>query len=137
MLIAVLGLVIVLGVVGVLASVLGGGDDTPPGKAPSHERTAPSVPGPRGDAKITKCSVSEGLSYPTAEVQITNRSSKTSDYLVSVEFVDAKGERITDTFVATNRLAPHQVAHETAQGFREAHGSVVCRITDVSRTASL
>ncbi|MDG4857758.1 hypothetical protein P8605_06245 [Streptomyces sp. T-3] len=86
--------------------------------------------------EITKCSLLEYARWPTAELHITNRSSKTSNYWINVEFVDSKGVRITEGFAATSNLAPDQVAMETATGTREATGTVTCRITDVSRHAS-
>ncbi len=133
----VLGAVaLLLVVVSALAVVVGGDDTGPSTPPPRQEETAPSVSGPRADVEITKCSVLEGVRWPTAEVRITNHSSKNSNYWVDVEFVDAKGERVSEGAAVANNLAPDQVANETATGTREASGKVTCRITDVTRYAS-
>ncbi|AZM53027.1 hypothetical protein DMA15_10795 [Streptomyces sp. WAC 01529] len=133
----ILAAVVLLVAVSALALMVGGGDDNGPSTPPPRqERTAPSVSGPRADVEITKCSVLEAPRWPTAEVRITNNSSKNSNYWVDVEFVDAKGERISEGFAATNNLAPDKVANETATGTREASGKVTCRVTDVTRYAS-
>ncbi|GHC43663.1 FxLYD domain-containing protein [Streptomyces flavofungini] len=121
----------------VAVALIGGSDEeTPPGRSPSQEQTAPPVSGPRADVEIIKCSVEPNTRWPNAELRITNHSSKTSDYWVEVEFVDADGVRIAEGVAGTSNLAPDQVANESASGFREASGKVVCRITDVTRHAS-
>ncbi len=131
-----LGAVVLVVALVALAALMGGGDTGPTKPPPGHEKTAPSVSGPRADVRITKCAVLEGVRWPTAEVRITNHSSKASNYWVEVEFVDTRGERVSDGFTATNHLAPGRVANETATGTREASGQVTCRITDVTRYAA-
>lgn len=121
----------------VAAALLGGGDEeTPPDKRPSQEQTAPSVSGARADVRLTKCSVEPSTGWPTAELRVTNHSSKTSDYVIQVEFVGADGVRIAEGAAVASNLAPDQVANESASGLREASGKVVCRITDVTRHMS-
>ncbi|MFD9861349.1 hypothetical protein [Streptomyces alboflavus] len=119
-----------------LALIRDGGDESPPGRDPSQEQTAPAVPDARADVRLTKCSVDPSTRWPTAELRITNHSSKTSDYSVEVEFVGADGVRIAEGVAVASNLAPDQVANESALGVREASGKVVCRITDVMRYAS-
>ncbi|MFI1360434.1 FxLYD domain-containing protein [Streptomyces sp. NPDC020898] len=75
-------------------------------------------------------------SWPSAELLITNRSSKTSNYIVNVEFVDASGKRLGEAFTATNNLAPRQQAEETAQGLDSINVKIKCRVTEVTRYAS-
>ncbi|MGW6023436.1 FxLYD domain-containing protein [Streptomyces sp. NPDC055099] len=82
------------------------------------------------------CALLNAARWPSAEIRITNHSSKVSNYWVDVEFLDAKGERISEGFAATSNLAPDRVANETATGTREATGTVTCRVTDVTRYAS-
>ncbi|WP_455359727.1 FxLYD domain-containing protein [Streptomyces sp. SYSU K21746] len=142
----VVGLVVVLGIVGALVS--GGDGDKPesssvatsPGGGAQEE--APAAPeqkepeGPEGDVKITSCDVEPTLKWPSASVTITNRSSDTSNYIVTVEFLDAQGVRIGEGLAATNNLASGKVAKEKAQGTADATGKITCKVTDVTRYAS-
>ncbi|MFD0413969.1 hypothetical protein [Streptomyces sp. NPDC127108] len=128
--------VVLVAILVALARIGGGGEEAPPGRDPSQEQTAPSEPDARADARLTKCSVEPSTRWPTAELRITNHSSKTFDYTVEVEFVGADGVRIAEGVAVASNLAPDQVANESAIGVREASGKVVCRITDVTRYAS-
>lgn len=94
------------------------------------------APGPTGDVKIDSCEIDDALHWPSAKLTITNRSSKTSNYAISLEFVDASGTRISEGFAASNNLGPGKVAKETAQGTADAKGKITCRITEVTRYAS-
>ncbi|MDQ8705119.1 hypothetical protein RCO28_21860 [Streptomyces sp. LHD-70] len=141
-----LGIAAVVIAIGVIAVVTGdGGGDEPPRTPPRQEQQTPPVTGPRADVEITSCTVPHSTRRPTAELRITNHSSKPSDYVIGIEFVDAgdagdagdaRGERVAEGFVTTHHLAPGQVARKSATGFEEADGPVKCRITDVSRHAS-
>lgn len=104
--------------------------------APAKETAAGVPDGPKGDVRITACKVDATTSWPSAELLITNRSSKTSNYMVSVEFVDASGKRLADAFTATNNLAPGQQAEETAQGLATIKAKIKCQVTEVTRYAS-
>ncbi|MEV7895298.1 FxLYD domain-containing protein [Streptomyces cyaneofuscatus] len=141
----VVGLVVVLGVVGV---ALGGSDSgsdtgsdgvlevtaTPSKKAAAPEAKAPA--GAEGDVEITGCEVSDATGWPKADVLITNRSSKTSNYIVSVEFVDGSGKRLADAMAASNNVAAGQEVEEDAQALDKVAGKVECRVTKVTRYAS-
>ncbi|MEU4094139.1 FxLYD domain-containing protein [Streptomyces sp. NPDC026673] len=142
-------LVVFSGVVGVLVGN-GGGSDPKPGASKDSGRppTAPSKSkgsgddkeqeeaGPTGDVKIDACTVDDLIKWPSAELTITNRSSKTSNYVVQVEFVDSSGTRISEGLAATNNLEPGRKAKETAQGLKKATGKITCRVTEVTRYAS-
>ncbi|MFD5938294.1 FxLYD domain-containing protein [Streptomyces griseus] len=146
-----LGAVALLVVLGVAGAVLGGtdsGDDAGGGvlevtaspsagakeKAPEAEAAAPK--GAEGDVKITGCEVMDGTGWPKADVLITNRSSKTSNYIVSVEFVDASGKRLADAMAASNNVAAGQEVEEDAQSLDKVEGKVSCKVTKVTRYAS-
>ncbi|NUS76689.1 MAG: hypothetical protein HOV70_10880 [Streptomyces sp.] len=144
----VVGLLVVIGVVGAVAS---GGDDgdkgassvsEPAAGAPQEEpkEEAPAKvkapDGPEGDVKITGCEVSSATGWPKADVLITNRSSKQSNYIVSVEFVDGTGKRLGEAFAATNNVAAGQEVEEDAQSLDKVEGKVECRVTKVTRYAS-
>ncbi|MEU0157952.1 FxLYD domain-containing protein [Streptomyces sp. NPDC006261] len=139
-----MGLVVVLGVVGVALGGSDSGGDTggevlevtaPPSKgAAAPEAKAPA--GAEGDVKITGCEVSDATGWPKADVLITNRSSKTSNYIVSVEFVDGSGKRLGDAMAASNNVAAGQEVEEDAQSLDKVSGKVSCRVTKVTRYAS-
>ncbi|WJV48553.1 hypothetical protein [Streptomyces flavofungini] len=128
--------VVLVAIVVALVLAGGGGEEKPPDQGPAQEQTAPSEPDARADARLTKCSVDPSTRWPTAELRITNHSSKTSDYSVEVEFVGADGVRIAEGVAVTSNLAPDRAANESAVGIRQTSGKVVCRITDVTRFAS-
>ncbi|WP_069743050.1 FxLYD domain-containing protein [Streptomyces sp. EN23] len=152
----VVGLLVVIGVVGAVAS---GGDDG--GKGASSKASAVSEPaagapekepaeepkeeapakakepsGPEGDVKITKCEVDGMTQWPSASLDVTNRSSKASNYIISVEFVDKDGTRLGEGTAALNNLAPDQVSKEKAQGLTQVSGKISCKVTKVTRYAS-
>lgn len=102
------------------------------------ERTVENPPGdgPADDLEITACEVDGDTRWPHADLTVTNHSSKTSDYVVSIEFVTTSGTRVAEANVAVDNLAPDQVARERAQGLTQVDGQVSCSITDVTRFAS-
>ncbi|MER5712233.1 hypothetical protein [Streptomyces sp. NPDC002122] len=64
--------------------------------------------------KITACAVDASTKRPRADLDVTNRSSKAGDYVISVEFVSPSGERLTEAHTSLTHLAPGQVAHDRA-----------------------
>ncbi|MFJ1702484.1 FxLYD domain-containing protein [Kitasatospora sp. NPDC088346] len=88
------------------------------------------------DVEITKCTVDATLKWPSAELKITNHSSKNSNYMVQVEFLDAAGTRIGEGVAATNGLAPGQASVQKAQGATETTGKTSCKVIDVTRYAA-
>ncbi|MFJ4849167.1 FxLYD domain-containing protein [Streptomyces sp. NPDC088733] len=148
-----LGIVLLFVLFGIVAVAVSGGssdDDPKPGAsrasgdAPAMKaedgvaeaETEPEPAGPTGDVTLTACEIEPYTTWPSAKLTITNRSSKTSNYMVEVEFVDAKGTRISEGYAATNNLRPGRTAKEEAQGTAEATGKVTCRVTEVTRYAS-
>lgn len=145
-----LGAVALLVVLGVAGAMLGGsdsGDDAggevlevtaSPSEGAAKEKApeAKAPAGAEGDVKITGCEVSDATGWPKADVLITNRSSKTSNYIVSVEFVDASGKRLGDAMAASNNVAPQQEVEEDAQSLDKVEGKVSCKVTKVTRYAS-
>lgn len=138
-------------VIGVVAAVVGSDDDSSKGNSvtaqPASKKSssptdtgrdtpAQQKPGPEGDVKITSCEVDPTTSWAAAEVLITNRSSKPSNYYISIEFVDSSGKRLGEAFASTSNLAPGQKAQETAQGLDQISVRIHCRVTDVTRFAS-
>ncbi|GCD46138.1 FxLYD domain-containing protein [Streptomyces paromomycinus] len=109
-----------------------------PEKAEPEAAESPSKAAAAGgeaedDVKVTGCSVDGATGWPAAKLLITNRTERTFNYMVQVEFVDASGTRIGTGAAAENNLASGQRAKATAQGFVKASGSIKCRVTDVQR----
>jgi hypothetical protein len=88
------------------------------------------------DVKITSCEVDSLTGMAAAKMTITNRSSKTSNYMVQVEFLNGSGTRVDESMAATDNLAAKQETRLAAQGFEQIKGSVKCKITDVTRYAA-
>ncbi|MFD7325627.1 hypothetical protein ACFV9D_31835 [Streptomyces sp. NPDC059875] len=119
---AVLAVLVIGGIVAVTLSVGDPGRDDPDG--------------PAGDVRITSCRVDSATKWPHADVTITNRSSKPSDYVIGVEFVVPSGARVAEADLVVDHLAPGQVAQGRAQSLTQVAGTVECKVTDVTRTAS-
>ncbi|MFE0642572.1 FxLYD domain-containing protein [Streptomyces sp. NPDC058877] len=133
-------LVVVLVVALVVAS--GSSDDEPdrtptsPSAQPTNRERPQEESGATGDVQITACEVDPATKWPSAELLITNRSSKPSNYVVQVEFVDASGKRVEEALASSNSVAPGQRSEVTAQGLKQMTTTIRCRITDVTRYAS-
>jgi hypothetical protein len=131
-------------VVAVVAVVLVGSGDDSDGSPASDGRSitegSEQEPGgssrPEDDVRITSCELDPSLKWPSAELTVTNRSGDRSNYLVSVEFVDAQGIRINEGYAAANNLLPKQSAEVKAQGMSAAEGEITCKVNKVTRYAS-
>ncbi|MBP0453482.1 hypothetical protein J5Y04_28640 [Kitasatospora sp. RG8] len=105
---------------------------------------------PADDVQLVGCALTDDpyrLNYHSgkfvgvADLKITNHSSEVSDYSVSVEFVNAQGERLDMSYGGAQKLAPGQSQNNNDE---DAHGTksipagtkVTCRILDVIRIAS-
>ena len=143
-----LGVFLLFLVLGVIGLVVGSGGDSSKDsgavveESTAKESSAPAketprdVSGPEGDVKITKCEVDPLTSWASAELLITNRSSKESNYIVSVEFVDNSGKRLDEAAAVTSNLASGQKSEQTAQGLTTLSGKIECKVTEVTRWAS-
>ncbi|MET9611728.1 hypothetical protein [Kitasatospora indigofera] len=108
------------------------GDPAPAGAAPAAAGDGDKLK----DVEITNCQVDAVLHWPSAELKITNHSSKSSNYMIQIEFIDTAGTRIAQGVAATNGLAAGQSSVQKAQGAAEAKGQVSCRVIDVTRFAA-
>lgn len=144
-----LGIVVLVIMLGIIGAVVGGTDSgndeggilevTASPTAAEKKDDAPKEKedaGPEGDVKISACEVNDVTKWPAAKLEITNRSTKTSNYIVQVEFLDKDGTRLGEGTAATNNLARYQLAKETAQGLAQVDGKVTCKVTKVTRYAS-
>lgn len=89
-----------------------------------------------GDVEIVSCQVDPTLHWPSADLKITNHSSKSSNYIVNIEFVDDGGTRLAEGIAATNNLAAGQAANVKAAGTAEVKGKVSCKVSKVTRYAA-
>jgi len=85
------------------------------------------------DVELIDCSTS-GLGHMTADVRITNRSSKRSNYVVDVAFESPDGTRQLATEpVFVNDLGSGQVSEQTANSLTGSSGDFECDISQVQR----
>lgn len=108
--------------------------------ATSAEPSTTAAPsGPAADVAITACADSEnGFLGPEATLTITNNSSKTSNYIITIAFESPDGATQIDTGSAfVNNLGPGQSTTKTASSLQTDRGQeFVCRVADVSRFAA-
>ncbi|MFE9429036.1 hypothetical protein ACFYNO_39510 [Kitasatospora sp. NPDC006697] len=117
-----LGAVLLVVVVIVIVVVAVGGDK------PSHP--------PAGDVAITACSVDESTRVPSAKLEIVNHSSKSSNYAISVEFLDDHGTRVAEGAALETGVAPGQKVEDSAGGTAQVNGAVTCKVNSVNRVSA-
>lgn len=98
----------------------------------------PKTEKPKGHAPEddVTASLSVEYGYAQADIVITNHSSDESNYVVWVELLDSKGNRVGQTFTATNNLVHGKSFKTTAAFFVEAPPNSTVKVTDVTRYAS-
>ncbi len=76
-----------------------------------------------------------GFSYPS--ITVKNNSSKASDYIITVTFESADGStKYDDSMAIINSLQPGQSTTEEGLPVSDIPAGAVCKVTEVSRTAS-
>lgn len=137
--IAIIASVLLVGGCGVAAA--NGGGDTPTASEASRSdgpltlSTNEKNP-PAADVKLTTCRVDSTLQLPEAKLKVTNHSSKPSDYLINVEFLDRSGTRVAETAAMQSALSPGKSALTEAMGDNQVKGKVTCKVTKVDRFAT-
>lgn len=98
----------------------------------------PSLPAHAEDVVITGCTADPTTGYLSAAVTVTNHSSKTSNYIVTIAFESKDGTQQLDTgLVAVNDLNTGQASQQSALGFKQAPaGGYDCKVADLTRYAS-
>lgn len=112
-----------------------------PPKAAASTPAAPAASpakadGATADVEVVDCKVDSAIHWPSADLKITNHTSKSSNYMVSVEFTDASGTRVAEGIAATNNLAAGQAAAVKAAGTSAVSGEIKCKVTNVTRYAA-
>ncbi|MFE5094979.1 FxLYD domain-containing protein [Streptomyces sp. NPDC056638] len=154
---SVLGGLVLLGGCGALVAVVGSGSthessatgESPADEAPEKSAPAESAPaekpaekakkadaGPEADVKLSGCEVNDVTKWPSAMVKIENGSKETSNYIISVEFLNKAGTRVGDALAASDNVAAGQRVETKAQSLDEVSGQVTCKVTKVTRYAS-
>lgn len=90
---------------------------------------------PQADVAMSKCSNGE-FGLADVEVTITNHSSKRSNYLISLNLLDAAGNKVGEGTAVSNNVEAGQVAIESALASASGKTFATCQITDVDRFAS-
>lgn len=91
---------------------------------------------PPKDITVEQCAGPDVLGMPEASGKIVNNSSKSSNYMFHIEFLDGAGTRIASGYVVENDVAPGQAATWKATGDAQAAAPATCRVVDVERFAA-
>lgn len=86
------------------------------------------------DVTIKTCTAKPSGGKPEASGDILNHSSKTSNYVVKLKFLDAQGNSVAEGAAPVKSIDANQTATWELTGDRDAKGPVKCEITGVSRT---
>jgi len=89
------------------------------------------------DVTITACTASPTGGHPTATGRILNHSSKSSLYTIHVKFTDSAGNGVGDGVAAVAKVDPGTTATWNASGTVNAKGPVKCKLSSVTRNATL
>ncbi|MET9296709.1 FxLYD domain-containing protein [Streptomyces sp. NPDC003077] len=104
--------------------------------APTSTTTAEKDTDPKADVRVDSCGTDDFTGWPAAQLSITNRSDRESNYIITIEFVDASGTRLGSALAAENNVRPGQRAQTTAQGLKKVSAKASCRVASVTRYAS-
>jgi len=88
---------------------------------------------PSADVKVTSCTVDPATRFPSAGLEIHNRSSKASTYSVSVEFITPTGTRVAEGAALSLTVASGQRVKTSALGLNQVTQKVMCKVTKVNR----
>ncbi|MER5862862.1 hypothetical protein [Kitasatospora sp. NPDC002040] len=88
------------------------------------------------DVALGPVETNDVTGWTSVPVTITNHTTKSSNYIVQIEFVDTSGTRLDETMVAANNVAPGQKSNETGQSFKKLDSKVTAKVTKVTRYAA-
>jgi hypothetical protein len=136
-----LGVVVALCLVGVFIIALAGDpatdDDPQPGPSNSQDVISNSnneQNPPVDDVELVDCTVDQ-FGYAQATLAVTNNSSKTSSYSITVEIVDGDGNRLEEAYAFIDSLRPGQSSETEATGLGDVSDAsgVDCALLTVDR----
>jgi hypothetical protein len=87
----------------------------------------------KDDVTVTRCEP-KGDGQPEASGRIQNGSSKTSNYVIRIDFNDRSGNTVSEGAVTVKSVESDSTAEWQLTGARDASGPVKCEINRVSRT---
>lgn len=90
---------------------------------------------PQADVALTSCTMGE-YSLPSVKIQITNHSTGRSNYIVSVNLLDASGAKIGEGAALSNNVEAGQVANDDVAATISGGTLARCVVTEVNRFAS-
>jgi hypothetical protein len=88
------------------------------------------------EATVTACTPGPDNGRPVAEGQVTNGSSKTSNYTVRVGFYDSSGNKVTEGGDVVTDVEPATSSPWQATGAGTVKGAVTCRVLGVTRNVN-
>lgn len=136
-------------VVIVVASVAGGGGSSTP--STDNSDTTSDTSGSTQDTVSTgfgskdasadivdfSCGSPDSIGFSYPSVTVKNNSSKASDYIITVTFESSDGSiKYDDSMLIINTLQPGQSTTEEGLPVSDVPAGAVCKVTEVSRTAS-
>jgi hypothetical protein len=90
-----------------------------------------------GDINSLDCGSADEIGFISPSVSVTNNSSKTSTYFITVVAESADGAtKYDDTIIMITELAPGQTMTEEGLFTNDIPAGSTCKITEVQRTAS-
>jgi hypothetical protein len=122
--------VVVLIIIVIVVAVSGSKSSNKPGSGSSSHPAA-------ADVTVT-CAAPDSLGFWHAHVTVTNHSSKASNYLYTVEWDDAAGNRLQSAGSIENAVAPGQTSTSDATAPAPSTGGTVvtCKAVDVNRLST-
>jgi hypothetical protein len=88
------------------------------------------------EASITACTPGPDNGKPVAQGQLTNSSSKSSNYSVRVGFYDSSDNRVTEGADVVTDVESGTASPFTVTGVGDMNGPVVCKVLGVTRSAN-
>ncbi len=90
----------------------------------------------KADATITACTPAADGGKPVANGQVTNPTSKVSNYSIRVSFYDSSGNKVTEGIDAITDVEPGTSSPWNVTGLQSVNGPVDCRLGKVTRNVT-
>ncbi len=90
----------------------------------------------KADATVTACTPGADNGKPRADGQVTNPTTKVSNYSIRVSFYDGSGNKVTEGIDAVTDVEPGTSSPWTVTGLQSVNGAVDCRLGTVTRNVT-